>query len=78
MEGNYEGKEGEGEKLREKIIVANRATEAWNTNMQLVLTVITVPYQNNLTSSSHRHARNACHIGSHTSVNFTQHLDPVP
>ena len=44
MEGNYEGKEGEGEKLREKIIVANRATEAWKTNMQLVLTVITAPY----------------------------------
>jgi hypothetical protein len=39
MEGYYEGKEGEGEKVREKIIVANRATEAWNTTMQLVLTV---------------------------------------
>ena len=70
MEGNYEGKEGEGEKVREKIIVANRATEVWNTTMQLVHTLITVSYQNNFTNSSHRHARNACHIGSHISVNL--------
>jgi len=44
MEGNYEGKEREGEKVREKIIVANRVTEAWSTTMQLVLTVITGSY----------------------------------